>query len=370
MIEATRQWLTTIALPIKTNPTADRSPTAQSTADRKTSVIVTLPLPGDEESPQASITERPVFISAGVTLFGIVTEPRSDEKRRRAVILLNPAADSHIGASRMYVSLARRWARRGYFVLRLDLAGIGDSGTRLGSADDEVFPDKAIDDIRSAVDFIRSRYAIVDMTLAGLCSGAYHALRAATGGVGVNRILMVNPQNYFWKKGMTLKQIQLSEVVRNPGVYRQRVLSLRAWLRIFMGQVDVMRIVVIYLQRLRLAAEAIFRDFARHLHIRLPHDLGSELEEIVAHGIRITFVFARGEPGIDLLKLQAGSTVSRLGEQCRVRIVDSGDHIFSRREPRSLMENVLSEELFARADDAEETTGRRPSGTPQQVSTK
>jgi hypothetical protein len=35
-----------------------------------------------------------------------------------------------------------------------------------------------------------------------------------------------------------------------------------------------------------------------------------------------------------------------------VRILDSGDHIFSRRESRSIMENVLSEELFARADEA------------------
>jgi len=323
-------------------------------------MAATLPLSGDQESPQTSITERPVFISAGVTLFGIITEPRPDEKRRRAVILLNPGADSHIGASRMYVSLARLWARRGYFVLRLDLAGIGDSATRLGNANDEVFPDEAIEDIRSAIEFIRSRYAIADMTLAGLCSGAYHALRAAVDGVSVNRILMVNPQNYFWKKGMSLAQLQLAEVVRNPGVYRQRLLSLRAWLRIFRGRVDIVRIAVIYFQRLRLAGEAILRDLARRLRVRLPQDLGWELEKIAANGVRITFIFARGEPGIELLKLQAGSTVSRLGDRCHVRIVESGDHIFSRREPRTIMEGVLSEELFARAADATETTEPPP----------
>jgi pimeloyl-ACP methyl ester carboxylesterase len=271
----------------------------------------------------------------------------------------------------MYVSLARRWARRGYFVLRLDLAGIGDSATRSGHVHDEVFPDEAIDDIRVAIEFIRSRYAIVDTTLVGLCSGAYHALRAAAVGLSVNRILMVNPQNYFWKKGMTLGQIQLAEVVHNPGLYRQRMVSVRAWLRIFTGQVNVMRIAAIYLQRLRLAGESILRDLARRFRIRLPHDLGWELEKIVADGIRVTFVFARGEPGIALLKLQAGSTVSRLGDRCHVRIVDSGDHIFSRREPRSIMENVLSEELFACADAAAETTEpRRPSHPLRQVSAK
>jgi hypothetical protein len=208
------------------------------------------------------------------------------------------------------------------------------------------------------------------MTLAGLCSGAYHALRAAADGVRVNRILMVNPQNYFWKKGSSLEQLQLAEVVRNPGVYRQRLLSVRAWLRIFRGQVDIVRIAVIYFQRLRLAGEAILRDFARRLHVRLPHDLGWELEKIAADGIRITFIFARGEPGIELLKLQAGSTVSQLGDRCHVRIVENGDHIFSRREPRCIMENVLSEELFAYAADEDGATEPRSSRALQQASAK
>ena len=342
MIDATRQWLSSTVKPVET----DRPPTNRDTP------AAVLPLIEDHDAPPTTITERPVCISAGVTLFGIVTEPRSDEKRHRAVILLNPGADFHIGASRMYVSLARRWARCGYFVLRLDLAGIGDSATRAGNADDEVFPGEAVEDIRCAIEFIRSRYSIVDMTLAGLCSGAYHALRAAADGVDVNRILMVNPQNYFWKKGMTLEQIQLAEVVHNPGLYRQRMFSLQAWRRIFTGQADITRIGAIYLQRLRLTGEAVLRDSARRLRVRLPSDLGWDLEKIVAKGIRISFVFARGEPGLELLKLQAGASLLRLGDRCHVRILDSGDHIFSRRESRSIMENVLSEELFARADEA------------------
>jgi pimeloyl-ACP methyl ester carboxylesterase len=370
MIDATRQWLATISIQPESGSTADRSAADPSTTDRESPMAAMLPLVEDQESPESSITERPVFISGGATLFGIITEPRTDEERRRAVILLNPGADFHIGASRMYVGLARRWARRGYFVLRLDLAGIGDSPTRSGNVDDEVFPEEAIDDIRRAIEFVRSRYGIVDMTLAGLCSGAYHALRAAAEGVSINRVLMVNPQNYYWKKGMTLKQLQLSEVIRNPGVYRQRLLSVRAWLRIFTGQVDIVRIAVIYLQRLRLAGEAILRDFARRQHIRLPRDLGWELEKIVASGIRVSFIFARGEPGIELLKLQAGSTLSRLEDRCRVLMVDSGDHIFSRREPRSIMEDVLSEELFAHTDEAAESTEPRSSRALQQISAK
>jgi len=174
---------------------------------------------------------------------------------------------------------------------------------------------------------------------------------------------MVNPQNYFWKKGMTLEQVQLVEVVHNPGLYRRRVLSPRAWLRMFSGQVDVSRIAVIYFHRLRFAAETSIRTLGRRLGVRLPNDLGWELEKIVANGIRTTFLFARGEPGIELLKLQAGSKVSQLGDRCRIRIVDSGDHIFSRREHRAIMEDVLSEELFTRANGGAEPAAPRASGS-------
>jgi alpha-beta hydrolase superfamily lysophospholipase len=366
MIDATREWLTATVMSGETERKADGSPGDRWPAACDSSLPVTLTLAENPNSRQLPITERPIFISSGAQLFGIVTEPPSDEKRRRAVILLNPGADFHIGASRMYVSLARRWAQHGYVVLRLDFAGIGDSATRTGKVDDEVFPDEAIDDIRSAVEFIQSRYAIRNVALAGLCSGAYHALRAAAAGLDVNRILMVNPQNYFWKKGTRLNQIQLIEVVHNPGLYRRRMLSSRAWRRVFSGDVDVVRIAAIYLHRLRLAGETMLREIARPLRIRLPNDLGWDLERIIANGIRVTFIFARGEPGIDLLKLQAGSTLSRLGSRFRLRLIDGGDHIFSRRVPRSLMENVLSEELYARADDAGAAPDSRvPTALPQ-----
>ena len=246
--------------------------------------------------------------------------------------------------------MARRWAQHGYVVLRMDLGGVGDSGTRAGRVADNVFPEEAIDDIRAAIDFLRSSHGVRDVTLAGLCSGAYHALRAAVAGLPVNRILMVNPQNYFWKPGETLQGLQLVEVVRNPGVYRQQVFSLAAWKRMVTGQVNILRIVKIYMQRPLLAAESTLRDFARRLHIRLPNDLGTELEEVVARGVRVVFVFARGEPGIDLLKLQAGNSVKRLAERCHIHTIDSGDHVFTRSGPRAMMEKIVSDELFARPE--------------------
>jgi dienelactone hydrolase len=292
-------------------------------------------------------TERPVFFGADGSLFGILSRPRPSEPRRRAVILLNAGADHHICASRLYVSMARRWVQHGYTVLRMDFGGVGDSLTRPGRVDDEVFPQEAVNDIRDAIEFLRGGYGIRDVTLAGVCSGAYHALRGAVAGLPVNRILLVNPQNYFWKRGETLQGLQLAEVAHNPGLYRERMFSLAAWKRFFSGQVNIVRIANIYLQRPLLVSESRFRDIARRLRIRLRNDLGSELEDIVGRGVKVVFVFAPAEPGIELLKLQAGNSVARLAPRCQIHILDSGDHVFTRRGPRARMEEVVSNELFA-----------------------
>jgi hypothetical protein len=162
--------------------------------------------------------------------------------------------------------------------------------------------------------------------------------------------LMVNPQNYFWKKGMTLDDLQLAEVVRNSVVYRQRLFSGAAWKRLMSGKVEIGRIAKIYVARPWLAVGSALRDAARRMGVRLRYDLGRELEEIDARGVKIVFVFARDEPGIGLLKIEAGSSLRRLGERCRIRIIDNADHVFSQSGPRATLLDILSEELFARIE--------------------
>ncbi|MFZ1868382.1 MAG: alpha/beta fold hydrolase, partial [Steroidobacteraceae bacterium] len=307
-------------------------------------------LPGESSGSDAVITERSVFLGQDQAVFGVLTTPHGDENRRRAVILLNMGADHHVGASRAYVSLARRWARRGYYVLRLDLAGLGDSQTRPERRDNDVFPPDALEDVRAAIDFMIGQYEIREVSLAGLCAGAYHALRAAVAGMPLHRVLMVNPQNYFWDPSMSLEDLQLVEVVRNPGIYRERILSASAWRRFLTGQVNVWRIAKIYPTRIMLGLKSKLREAARAVGVRLRHDLGRELEAVVGRGVQVVFVFARGEAGLDLLKIEAGSMINRLGERCRVRIIDSADHTFSRSGPRKVLENVLSDELYARQE--------------------
>jgi alpha-beta hydrolase superfamily lysophospholipase len=347
IIGLARDWL--LRLGASQPQTASAGQRSSDAGDLAIDQSTFLSIRDKHQSPDAALTERPVQFGSEAPLFGIVTEPRKGETRRRAVILVNAGADYHIATGRMYVSLARSWARRGYVVLRMDLAGLGDSGTRPDRPDNEVFPPAAVDDIRSATSLMRERYRAGDITVAGLCSGAYHALQAAANAVPLNRILLVNPETFWWRQGTTLEDIDPAAVVKTGSVYGERMRSWKHWKKLLTGQADVWWIAKRFLLRFALSLNVTAREILRYLNIRLGNDLGWELQRIAARGIQTTMVFSRGEPGIALLRMQAGSTVGRLGDRFRMHIIDNADHTFSRSASRAVLQEVLSDELFKRS---------------------
>ena len=293
------------------------------------------------------LTERALIFDEHRTLFGIVTEPDAGttDKAGYGVLMLNGGAINHIGPNRMYVELSRSWASRGYVVLRLDLAGLGDSATRPGEDPNQVYPPGALDDIKTAIEFMRRVYGIRNVTLTGLCAGAYHALRSAIHGLPVNTVLLVNPLTFYWKQGSKLSDLQVAEVVRNPGVYAQNVRSWRKWSKLLRGKVNLRRLVSVFIARAWLGIDSTVRDLCRRIGIRIPNDVGSDLQSTAARGIRIVFLFARGDTGSELLKVQGGSAVKRLGDRCRIHTIDGADHIFTQRAARTRLVQLLTNEL-------------------------
>ncbi|HMK85229.1 MAG TPA: alpha/beta fold hydrolase [Steroidobacteraceae bacterium] len=342
MIGSVKEWLVHLASSSTNLPASGFGTAYPAVAPR---MVLTLASSGT--SPDSLPSEWPARFGPDGALFGIVTEPH-DTLRRAAIVLVNAGADSHVCVGRLYVELARQWAESGYVVLRMDLAGLGDSHARPGRPDNEVYPPAAVDDIRAAIAFMRSRFGVDDVTLGGLCSGAYHTLRAAVEAVPLNRIFLVNPQVFFWREGTSLEDIQMPEIMSAESVYGERMCSFKYWKKLLTGQVDVGHIARVYQRRVMFGLATRLRDAARHLRIRLPNDLGWELEQIARRGVRITIVFARGEPGLELLQRQGGSSVKRLGNRCRLHIIDGADHTFSRRASRPALEMVLREALAER----------------------
>ena len=129
-------------------------------------------------------------------IVGLVDEPTDLAERSRAgpvpwVVLVNVAAEHHIGPGRRWVEWARRWAASGYRVVRIDQSGVGDSPTRPGSADDRAFAPEWIDDMRHVVTELAADGAQVGIV--GLCSGSYSAFEVAMW-EHVDAVFAINPR--------------------------------------------------------------------------------------------------------------------------------------------------------------------------------
>jgi alpha-beta hydrolase superfamily lysophospholipase len=304
---------------------------------------------GVEQARGARFSERPVRFGLDAGLFGIVTEPHGTDMPRRAVVLVNAGADSHVCVGRLYVALARRWAEAGYVVLRMDLAGLGDSTARPAAPDNEVYPAGALEDVREAVALLRARYRTDDVVLAGLCSGAYHALQAAAEGMPLTQVLVVNPQTFFWHEGTSIDQVlRMSAIVTAHTAYGEKMRSPEYWKKLLSGQTENWYIAGLCARRLLLLLTTRVRHAARWLHLRVRDDLGAKLAGIAERGVQITLVFAQNDPGLELLRLQAGAALQSLGERCRVHVIEGADHTFTRSSSRRALEEVLSEALYER----------------------
>lgn len=307
-----------------------------------------VPLPG---GASAQVAETPVHIDTGTetTLFGMLVTPEDDGgaqnqvAHRPAVLMLNSGAIHHIGPNRLWARLARQWAARGLIVLRLDIAGIGDSPARPGEDENVVYSPHAMQDVAAALDYLRTQAGAGECHLVGLCSGAYHAFKAAVAGQAVASALMINPLTYFWTDGMQLSDVKDYELAGLSSKFRGKLFTREPWLKLLRGQLDVRLVAEVAVRRLWSGVAPYLVEAARLLHIPLRHNLARELEAAVERGICLHFVFAAQAPGFSLLRRQSGRAMQRLLERhvASIDFVPDADHTFTRLEARDRLVAVL-----------------------------
>jgi hypothetical protein len=122
------------------------------------------------------LRERAVRLGE-IGLFAITTEPERDVDGPW-MVFLNVATEHHIGPGRLWVDLARDWARQGIRSVRFDLSGVGDSPVHPGQREGIAYAREWLDDI-PAVAAAVSPDDPSNTVFIGLCSGAYSAIEAA-----------------------------------------------------------------------------------------------------------------------------------------------------------------------------------------------
>jgi len=303
----------------------------------------------------APIVETVDFLDSQKILMGVLSTPIADRASSvnassGAILLLNAGGTHHIGPNRLYVTLARRWASLGHVVLRMDISGIGDSLPRPGEAENTVYTTRANEDILQAIRYLRERAAAVEFRAVGLCSGAYHAFKAAVSGAPLDGVVMINPLTFFWQEGMSLDMPMPQErVVSEARRYQKSLFSLESWLKLARGGVNVPNVAHVVMLRTLQEIKYRLRNLARLLRRPLPDDLAHELELVAQRRVGLTFVFAAGDPGIELLKIQGGSVAKTLRKRGRIdiHVIDNADHTFTVRRARDRLVAILAAELDA-----------------------
>jgi alpha-beta hydrolase superfamily lysophospholipase len=147
-------------------------------------------LVASEHSGGAPVRERVVRLGPD-GIVGIADEPDRTTGNAPWVVLVNVAAEHHIGPGRRWVEWARRWAALGYRVVRIDQSGVGDSPTLPGQVADRPFAPEWIDDMRHVVTELRADGS--QLALVGLCSGSYSAFEVAMW-EQVDAVFAMNPR--------------------------------------------------------------------------------------------------------------------------------------------------------------------------------
>lgn len=313
------------------------------------------PNPVTGESPQTLVEEVVVRFGPAANLFGIISAPPARARERAAtdlpaVLLLNAGAVHHVGPNRLYVALARHLARSGQTVLRMDIAGIGDSPAHAGDADNVVYSRSALDDMGAAIELLRRDWGAREVRAVGLCSGAYHAFKAGVAGLPLNQAVMINPLTFFAKEGMSLKYPE-HRVAADIMRYRTNALRFSSWLKLLRGRVNLWELAHVLARRVRGMTVRSLRAPARWLGISIPDDLPGELRAALKHNVELHFVFAQGDPGLELLRTQGGGIARRLLARGQIGLeqIEGADHTFTDLNARAKLAAKLSTILSAPA---------------------
>ncbi|MDQ6697953.1 MAG: alpha/beta fold hydrolase [Actinomycetota bacterium] len=300
----------------------------------------------DSTGLDAAITERPVWIDG---LFALVTEPASDRRSRRAlVIMANTGSVNRSGPGRLYVQLARRWANLGFTVIRVDLGGTGDSKAPSNSVENLPYSVTRTSELLSTVAWARANTDIDDVTLFGICSGAYHSFHAAVQQRNVDRLILVNPAIFYLGSDDTVgnstgKAVIAAYNLQRPGFVRSQVSVALRNPRLLLPFVRraVRGLVYLWGARTRHALGRI------GIPLREPQDLARDLALLAGSGITTLAVFAAAEPGARYLRAFGGATLDRLIADGAVSVVDidGGDHVFSPPAARQAMTDVVTRHL-------------------------
>lgn len=216
-------------------------------------------------------------VAFGPGLRGVVCLPRLGPPRQ-GVIFGNTGGDPRAGIGSFGARACRALASSGVAALRIDFAGVGESEAETGWRS-HVYETSRLGDFKDAAAVLRA-HGVEEVTLAGVCTGGYHAVHAVLAGAGFDKAVAFNAW-LVWRSGDRLESTEHRAALRpeDMPLIAQGGASLRA---------RFMRMTAGMQQALRLSWKAMRPD-ASAVGVR------RAVAEASRRGVQIRLVFGRGD---------------------------------------------------------------------------
>jgi len=281
------------------------------------------------------IAESAVWYDPQQSRFGILTVP-DNASTSHALILITSTFGYRIGPNRMNVTAARSMAPDGVAVLRIDLAGVGESKFPSGKKPNGPYALEAVEDVRLAIAFLQSR-GYQHIALAGICAAAYMAWQAAVVLGSVSRVLLVNPQTF-----LPIKYSLDDE--------KNAMQGLQTWTARFQKEPHLFGKIKILWNRFSRIATV----FSQQLRARLPMSIGRpylalKVDQLGKQTIHTSIIFSNNDHGIKEFYRQLGPKARRFERMSYLTTVfiDGPDHSFTPRWASRMLMDAFAHDMKA-----------------------
>ena len=353
IVDAVVAWMNTS---ISTTQSTERPITASS--DAAPDIGGAARLPG---SADGAIVERPVRIGSHPALSGIVSEPantRAGERRQGLLVL------DRVGTGRMWVQLARRRAERGDIVVRVNLAGTGDSDQRPGRDAMHMYDEDNATDVAAVIAWMRAKLSVDRCAVVGLCAGAYHALNAILLEAPIDTVYSVNQVIYQWLPGMSLdpSKADIGHLILTKNASRSAT-DIGQWKRLLRGEIDLRRHLGALVQHAMDLLGKAFGPLLRPLGLGRAEDISvAKLRAATSRDTSLRLIFSDDDPGFARMNVRTSHILPELRRTGRfsMDVMTDTDHTFTTRESQQRFFELLDGYL----DSSQPVVAKRNTAAP------
>jgi len=277
-------------------------------------------------------------VSFGNGLRGVLCTPVDVVGEKKAVIFVNTGGDSRAGIGGFAVEASRELCNHGIAALRFDFAGLGDSAFSDGWRS-HIYETPRDEDFVAAVALLAAE-DISCITVAGVCSGGYHALEIACRNERIAAAYAVNAAILVWRAGDSLTQSATMEGSSQPWLRNigRHLSSRNQWRRIFNGEIR-------WRSALTNISSGLLRRWIARLDRKQTRTFRASMRQLSMRGGQARVVVGAFDSSLDELEThfdRDGAWFAKLPGMS-VGIIDGLDHgLFFRESRRIALEDLLS----------------------------